>query len=118
MGLGNIFRNLVYRGAKDITDPKVWRTMTDWLRIKQHGLTIPADELESYAQQVVYRESQCPECVKAKECVHCHCAMPDKALVPNASCSAGKWGPMLPAAEWSKKVEADILEFITIQNSQ
>lgn len=112
MALKNIIKNLFSRGTKDILDPEVWKTFSDWRQIEKNGLTIPADQLLNYSQQVVYRASMCPECVKAKECHHCHCTMPEKMLTPSAKCSAGKWGPMQD--NWQETVEKDKLEFITI----
>lgn len=117
MGLGNIIRNVRSRGLKDIANPKVWKVMASWFAVKaKGGITIPEDEIQDFAEQVVYRMSMCPECVKAKECLHCHCKMPEKAFVKEASCSAGKWGPMDP--QWREYADREGITFIAISQPQ
>jgi len=109
MGLGNVLRNIRDRGLQDITDPNVIKAYMEWAEIKKNGIHLDADEIESFAEQVVYRMGKCPECVQAGECHHCHCPMPQKALTPLAVCSAGAWPRMMPPEDWKAyKIENKI----------
>jgi len=51
-------------------------------------------------EQIVYRASKCPDCVKAKECKHCGCSVPGKFYVTK-SCNKGERFPdLMEKDEW------------------
>lgn len=114
MGLGNVLRNIRDRGFKDITNPEVIKAFLEWNEIKKNGLHLEAEDIQSFSEQVVYRLARCPECVLAKECVHCHCTMPEKALTPLAVCSADRWPRMMPPEDWEKYKTDNKIQLIAL----
>lgn len=114
MSLGTILRNVKDRGLQDITNPAVIKAYINWLEIKKNGINVDAENILSFAEQIVWRTKVCEPCVKAGECVHCHCEMPQKALIPLATCSANNWGIMLSAEDWQTKKQEEGIELILI----
>lgn len=119
MGLGNLLRNLRDRGITDITNPEVIKAYLEWGEIKKNGITLEADEILSFSEQVVYRTQRCPTCVKNKECTEgarpCHCPMPEKALTPLAECSEKRWPRMMPAEDWETYKKENNIEISVFQ---
>ena len=100
MGLRNILRNIQSRGLKDVTNLATVKSYLDWKTIQAQGLTLEADEIISFSEQIAVRAALCADCVEAGECTHCKCSITGKISTPTASCSAGKWGPIVPAEDW------------------
>jgi hypothetical protein len=53
-----------------------------------------------YCELVVYRSMICSSCVKAGNCYHCGCSVPDNMLDKGNFCSAGLWGPTPTRENW------------------
>lgn len=116
MGLGNLLRNIRDRGLQDITNPEVIKAYLEWAEIKKNGIHLDAEDILSFCEQVVYRLGKCPECVSAKECVHCHCPMPEKALTPLAVCSADAWPRMMPSDTWEQYKKDNNIQIVVLGN--
>lgn len=114
MGLGHIWRNLKSRGLKDVTNVKTVKSFLEWKDIQKEGLNLKADEIISFSQQIAVRASLCEECLKAGECVHCHCEIIGKISTPNASCSVGRWGPTLSPEEWKEEQQTGKHKIIVV----
>ncbi len=108
--------NIRDRGLKDITNPDTIKAYLEWSEIEKNGLHLEADELISYAEQVVYRRSKCAACVKNGECVivKCHCPADELMPTPLAKCKAGFFGQMLPPDEWKQFKEENNIELIAV----
>jgi len=53
-------------------------------------------------EQIAYRASKCPDCVKAKKCQHCGCSVPGKFYV-KASCNNGERFPdLMEKDDWDR----------------
>jgi len=102
MGLFSVAKNIRARGFKDLLNPDKWDAYNQAQEISKHGVTIPAEEVISFSEQIVYRKLMCYECVTGTECVECECKMPIAAITPVNFCSAGLWGKIMPADEWEK----------------
>lgn len=53
-------------------------------------------------EQYMYRFLACPKCVEAKECINCHCKIPERMFVRTDKCSLDYWGPFMDEAAWEK----------------
>lgn len=54
-------------------------------------------------EQLMFRRIECRPCVLAGSCEHCGCTIGNsfsKMADLKASCSGGKWGPVMSAKEW------------------
>lgn len=98
--VAGVLGNIRKRGLKDITDPHVWKTFKQWADIEKHGLTLPPEEIISFAQQLVYRMIMCGECVEAGKCHSCNCAIPQTMCCPAATDKLNRWGEMMSPEEW------------------
>lgn len=117
MKFGNLLRNIRDRGFQDITNPDVINAFLEWRDIEKNGVTIDASEIISFSEQIVYRLQRCPECVQKKECIHCHCSMPEKALTPLAVCSSDRWPRMMPSEDWEIYKKENNIEIFAVQPS-
>lgn len=67
---------------------------------------IPLHVMEQYIIRI--KDEECRKCVKAGACLHCGCNMPERALDPWQTCSAGNWGPIIfdrdEYENWKKEV--------------
>lgn len=88
----------------DMLSPKKWKSvfisLLKKLLLKLDGTSqvVPL----YVAEQYVYRELVCPDCVIATKCVHCHCDTEDKMTVATETCSSFKWFPEMNKEDWSK----------------
>lgn len=115
MSLLSILRHFRKRGLRDVTNPKKLDAYLEWVDIEKNGVNIPADEIANYAEQITYRLKRCPDCVANGSCYHCGCNMPEKALAPCSSCSAGKWPSYLSKEEWEKYKEDNQISILVVQ---
>ena len=94
--LVNIVRNILKRGAKDITDKKRIMMYLDGENIKEEGLLLREDQILPYSEQLVKRVNHpiCSQCVKQGSCSHCGCSLPIAMYVPEFECSEGHFGAM------------------------
>ena len=63
-----------------------------------------ADDFERVhiIEQYAYRLFSCKKCVEAKECIHCHCAIPERMFVRSDKCSMGYWEAFKTEKEWKE----------------
>lgn len=86
---------------RDIINPKRW-----WMVIIYylHKWTSPLpdahEEIVAYCEQVVFRRSQCPDCVEKGECIRCGCPINGLMLDPKAQDKDYLWGEMMKSEEW------------------
>lgn len=103
----SILSNIKKRGLKDILNPAKWVIYIKYLFHKQAGVKIPEDEIISYAEQVIYRSTHpgCQQCVRAGECVHCGCKIPELFFEKDMECSGGHWSAMRSPEDWENYKE-------------
>lgn len=76
---------------------------------------LKADELPEYIkEQVLYRMELCKDCASAPICPHCKCISPVLFFSATKTDKLGKWGPMVPEAEWNKFKSTP--EYINLMN--
>lgn len=103
--IDSIKENVKLRGVKDILNPKRW-----WMFIHSKAsmwLGKDPDEEIAWAEQIVYRQSRCSQCVEAGKCVHCGCPMNELLTEKSAACSALQWGPAMSAPTWETYKESN-----------
>lgn len=110
----SIITNIRKRGLKDILNPKRWILYIRGLRrgssgttlqiSKTDSLTISNEELQSFIEQVIYRQSftECKRCLKEGACTHCGCKSPELFYDKEMVCSGGNWNEMLPPKDWNE----------------
>lgn len=108
----SIWTNIKNRGFKDLLNPKRWVMVLDSFRGKTVGTTLKIgdenvnftnEQLQSYIEQVSYRQSfeECRRCLNEGACTHCGC---DRSLFldPKMVCSGGNWQEIKTPEEWRK----------------
>lgn len=110
----SIWTNLRKRGLSDILSPHRWSL---YFRGKKRGkegttlkissdesLTVNNEELQSFIEQVVYRQSfaECKKCVEKGECIHCGCKSPELFFDKEMVCSGGNWQEMKTPEDWAE----------------
>lgn len=93
--------NLRKRGLKDVLNPFKWKVML-WELISDGKVVIEKEEIQSYCEQWVYRSIKCRPCLKAGECTHCGCLMPDAMDNKHNACSDGNWPSMMDPETWGQ----------------
>lgn len=63
------------------------------------------------AEQVKYRMSLCPDCLKAQKCHSCSCKVPELFYAPHKTDAGKKWGPMLNPDQWEAFKQKNGLSF-------
>jgi hypothetical protein len=102
-----IVSNIKKRGLKDLFNPSRWRIYIQHLRETYiTGIRIGKKDAFSFAEQLLYRKSQCSDCFKAGACLHCGCEINGLMTTSSAECSAGRWGKMLKTKEWERLKES------------
>lgn len=110
MGFRSIITNLRKRGLKDVTNPDKVKAYLQGGDIERNGIHIPLEEIESYAEQIIYRRAMCPDCFSSDKCSHCGCKMPVSGYTPVNFCSAGNWDKMLSPEDWKKFKKDNLIE--------
>lgn len=110
----SIITNIRKRGLKDILNPKRWILYIRGLRrgssgttlqiSKTDSLTLSNEELQSFIEQVIYRQSftECKRCLKEGACIHCGCKSPELFYDKEMVCSGGNWNEMLLPKDWNE----------------
>lgn len=118
----SVLKNLKLRGFKDILNPKRWKIFLNSKKreivgttfimepsttpeeIKKNSVTIGNEEMQSFIEQVFYRQSfgECIGCWKNGSCTHCGCKAPELFYEKEMVCSGGNWNEVLPPAEWEE----------------
>lgn len=106
-----IIDNIRARGLRDILNPKKWILYLTSKKQKVTGVTIPQEEVLTYAEQLVFRSLMCKECFKLGACIDCKCPQPDAAIVKTHECSMGRYRQMLGNDEWKKYKESNKIKF-------
>lgn len=99
--ISRIIRNYKKRGLKDITNPDKQIAFLTGELIKKEGITIKVEDIQAYAEQVVYRRYFC-ECAEMSHCRHCTCEQPISFFTPKFECSQDNYGEMHTTEEWEK----------------
>jgi hypothetical protein len=110
MTLHSFISNLKKRGLKDVLNPLKWKVIL-WEWFSEGKVVLEEDDIQSYAEQWVYRSIKCRPCLLSGECSHCGCLMPDALNNKFNACSAGEWGPMLDKDSWEEQKEIIELTF-------
>lgn len=109
----SIITNFRKRKFKDILNPARWILYIRGIKrgfkgttLKINGedsLTVDNENLQSFIEQVVFRQSfpECRKCFEQGQCIHCGC---DKSLFYDQQmvCSGGNWGEMKSPEEWEE----------------
>lgn len=110
--LRSIKENVAARGLQDVLNPKRW-----WMFLNSKAAIAAgrdtAEEI-SWAEQIVFRMSRCPQCVAEGTCVHCKCPMDEVLTEKFAECSAKQWGVAMPAAEWSEYKKVNQIQIYVV----
>lgn len=111
MSFSSIIENIKARGLKDISNPGMWKVYADWAEIEKNGIHLDVEDIIPFAQQIIYRTTQCAPCLAAGKCWHCKCPMPSKMLTPSAWCTTGRWQKVMSNGDWSRYIEVHNLVF-------
>ena len=106
----SLLTNFKKRKFKDILNPERWamflrswrgKTSGTTFKIGDENVNFTNEQLQSYIEQVSYRESfeECRTCLNEGACIHCGC---DKSLFldPKMVCSGGNWPEMMTVEKW------------------
>lgn len=122
----SIWKNIKLRGFKDLLNPKRIKL---YLRGKKRGaegtllqiakyetLVVTNEKLQSFIEQVIYRQSfpECRKCKEKGECIHCGCKSPELFFDEEMVCSGGNWQEMKSPQDW-EEYKKDIGIEITVQ---
>ncbi len=64
-----------------------------------------------FMEQVYYRMSKCPGCVKLGKCYSCKCYSPELFFAPEKKCAQGHWPAMMNEPEWNAFTKINNLNF-------
>lgn len=78
----------------DMINPRKWWAIVDAKLARRY-----TDK--AFMEQVVYRMTQCPECVAAGKCLDCSCPVPNNMLARGNKCSEGRWDEMYNEETWN-----------------
>lgn len=70
-------------------------------------------------EQLMFRFIECQPCINTGHCLECGCSMNDelnKAVDFQASCSDGKWGPIMSKENWIAFKEKNNIKFLVTYN--
>lgn len=124
----SILTNLRKRGLKDVLDPKRWKLYFRGKKREKDGttlqiaeeetLTVNNEELQSFIEQVIYRQSfaECKQCLEKGECIHCGCKSPELFYDKEMVCSGGNWQEMKLPEDWNEYKKDIGIEITTVQN--
>lgn len=124
----SILTNLRKRGLKDVLDPKRWKLYFRGKKREKDGttlqiaeeetLTVNNEELQSFIEQVIYRQSfaECKQCLEKGECIHCGCKSPELFYDKEMVCSGGNWQEMKSPEDWNEYKKDIGIEITTVQN--
>lgn len=106
----SLWTNIKLRGLRDILNPSRWMlflrskkgdVLGTSFKVGDSNITVTNEELQSYVEQVMYRESfeECRRCLNEGACTHCGC---DRSLFldPEMECSGGNWGKIMKPNKW------------------
>ena len=124
----SLLKNIRLRGFKDILNPERIKL---YFRGKKRGkegttlqitndeaLTVNNEELQSFIEQVIYRQSfaECKQCLEKGECIHCGCKSPELFYDKEMVCSGGNWQEMKSPEDWNEYKKDIGIEITTVQN--
>ncbi len=105
--------NLSKIKLEHVTSPKKWKNFIVGMYrtfkfgafgAKQYSTLytaiMKADMPVHYKEQVLWRATQCSDCLLNGSCLHCGCEMPGKFLDETDECDQNKWGPMMVSPVW------------------
>jgi len=110
----SLWSNIRKRGLKDILNPYRWVLFARAKVREESGtiidigggesLKVRNEELQSYIEQIIYRQSfsDCGDCLKNGQCTHCGCKTPDLFYDKEMVCSGGNWNVMLSPDQWEE----------------
>ena len=102
IGWRNLFNNIKKHGFKYVTSDRA-NLVLDWADIQKNGITLKSDQIETFAENVMFRKIMCEECDEAGKCVDCSCDFNSLISTPSAECSLGRWDKMiLDKEEWEE----------------
>ncbi len=123
----SILTNLRKRGLRDILSPHRWKLYFRGKKRAEEGttlkiaadesLTVNNEELQSFIEQVIYRQSfpECRKCYELGQCTHCGCDRSlfyDKEMVD----SGGNWQEMKSPEDWEEYKKDIGIQITSIQN--
>lgn len=85
---------------KDLFSPTKWRIFAKYLVLRALKKKYPEFKVPEYREQIVYRMNKCPECVIAKQCVHCTCTSPELFYDKDNWCEMQRWKKMVLPKMW------------------
>lgn len=124
----SIWKNIWLRGTTDLLSPSRWKLYFRGKKRAKEGTTLQIaqdetlivtnEKLQSFIEQVVYRQSfpECKKCVEKGECIHCGCKSPELFYDEEMVDSGGNWQEMKSPEDWAEFKKDIGIEITAIQH--